>query len=105
MTTTTIPLTAEGRTVVGANWVANPGPWWVPPGLEKTQGPNANMPAYRTVFFGGTRDYKDDEDGFQVYHSRGYRKWQRRANRGRNRNQDYGVYEEDDSYDFDDQQA
>lgn len=105
MTTTTIPLTAEGRAVVGANWVANPGPWWVPPGLEKTQGPNANPPTYRNVFFGGTRDYKDDEDGMQIYHTPGYRKALRRAKRNRGRNQDYSVYEEDDSYNFDDGQA
>lgn len=55
------------RGVVGAVWVENPAPWWVPVGLEKTQGPNAKVPAYRNVFFGGTREYKSDEDGMQVY--------------------------------------
>lgn len=93
---------AMPRTIVGAAWIQNPAPWWVPVGLEKTQGPNATVPAYRNVFFGGTRDYKDDEDGFQVYHSRGYLKRLKRAKRN-NRNPNYGVYEEE-TYEFDDGQ-
>lgn len=92
---------AMPRTTIGAAWIQNPVPWWVPVGLEKTQGPNATVPAYRNIFFGGKRDYKDDEDGWQIYHSRGYLKRLKRANRGRNPN--YGVYEEE-TYEFDDGQ-
>jgi hypothetical protein len=36
------------------------------PGLEATQGPNARPPVYTTVFFGGTREYLNDEDGWTV---------------------------------------
>ena len=40
----TSPITADGspRIPVGMVYVKNPGPWWVPPGLESTQGPGAN---------------------------------------------------------------
>ena len=46
------------------------------PGLEATQGPDACPPPYRNVSFGATREYKDDEDGWQtVTRRRSSRKW------------------------------
>ena len=90
---------AKPRGVVGAVWVQNPAPWWVPVGLEKTQGPNAKETGYRTVFFGGTREYKDDEDGFQVYHSRRYRRMQKWL-----KNKSLGI-NGDIEYSFNDEQA
>lgn len=69
------------RGVVGAVWVENPAPWWVPVGLEKTQGPNAKTVAYRNVSFGGTREYKSDEDGMQIY--------TRKRRRARRSNENY----------------
>ncbi len=65
----TSPITADGkpRIPVGQVYVQNPGPWWVPPGLESTQGPGAKPIYYRNVFFGGDRDYVDDEDGWVTY--------------------------------------
>ncbi len=56
--------------VVGAP--ANPG---FAPGLEATQGPNARPPPYRPVSFGATREYKDDEDGWQTVTRTKRRKW------------------------------
>jgi hypothetical protein len=54
------------------------------PGLEATQGPNARPPAYINVHFGGTREYKDDEDGFVVV-SYGRRQKARRNWRGKDK--------------------
>lgn len=45
------------------------------PGLEATQGPDARPPPYRPVSFGATREYKDDEDGWQTVTRTKRRKW------------------------------
>lgn len=47
--------------IVGAVYVKNPGPWWIPPGLEDTHDAPSH---YRPVFFGGTREYTNDEEGW-----------------------------------------
>jgi hypothetical protein len=77
--------------IVGAVWVENPRPWWVPAGLESTQGPGAKPPAYRMVSFGAEREWKNDDEGWQLYETRRQRKSRRRLARGNN-----------DTYDFDD---
>lgn len=49
--------------IVGAVYVKNPGPWWIPPGLESTH----DMPStYRTVFFGAKHEYENDDEGWQT---------------------------------------
>jgi hypothetical protein len=48
------------------------------PGLEATQGPNAHPAPYRTVFFGATHEYAEDEGWTTVhYRSRNKRKQRR----------------------------
>lgn len=49
--------------IVGAVYVQNPGPWWIPPGLEDT---HDKPSGYRPVFFGAQREYKNDDDGWQT---------------------------------------
>lgn len=85
------------RVIVGANWVENPGRWWVPPGLEQTH----DLPhTYRPVSFGAEREWKNDEEGWQVYTTRK----QRQAARRRNRQRGPVYYEEpEDTYDFQDE--
>lgn len=56
---------AYNATIVGAVYPAVQPSAAYPPGLEATQGPNARPPPYRPVSFGATRDYKDDNDGWQ----------------------------------------
>lgn len=66
--------------IVGATWLRTP-PLTYPAGLHETQAPGAHPPTYRTVFFGATRDYVDDEDGWQTVHytsKKGRRKAARR---------------------------
>ena len=71
------------KQIIGLNFVTNPGPWWVPVGLEETQGPGAKPPAYRPLFFGAEREWKNDEEGWQTYESRKQRQNRRRQNRRR----------------------
>ena len=40
----TVPETT--REIVGATWSSRPAPWWVPAGLESTQGPGAKPAPY-----------------------------------------------------------
>lgn len=68
----------SSRTVVGAVYVQNSSPWWVPVGLEKTQGVGANPPIHAPVSFGATREWKNDDEGWQVYYSSRRRRAQRR---------------------------
>lgn len=95
---------AMPRQIVGAVWVENPGPWWVPVGLEKTQGPGANPPPYRMVSFAGTKLWTNDEEGWQIYYSpkqRRLQKWLK--NKSRRQNQlDNGTYNFDDEEDDED---
>ena len=88
----TSPFTADGnpRIPVGQVYVQNPGPWWVPAGLESTQGPGAKPIYTRPAFFGADREYGEDE-GWQTQISRRQRRLARRRHR---------VVE--DTYDFDD---
>lgn len=86
----TYSLTDPRRVIVGAVYVQNPRPWWVPVGLEETQGPNAKPSNYRPVSFAAEREWKDDDDGFQTFRTR-------RARRNARRKRVH-----DDSYDFDD---
>lgn len=80
----------SGR-IVGAVWVENPGAWWVPAGLEATQGPGAKPIYHRDVHFGAEREWKNDEDGWQVFETRSTRRRRRREARRKS-----------DTYDFDD---
>jgi hypothetical protein len=86
---------AMPRTIVGAVWVENPGAWWVPRGLERTQGPGAKPLNYRPVFFGAQQEWASDEHGWQIYETRRTRQARRRKSR-----QSSGSGS--DSYDFDD---
>ena len=86
---------AMPRKIVGAEWVTNPRPWWVPAGLEETQGPGAKPVHYKPVFFGAEQEWKDDEQGFQLFQTRRSRQWARRASRRR-------QSDNQDTYDFDD---
>jgi hypothetical protein len=85
----TLALTDPKRIVVGLCFVQNPSPWWVPPGLMETQGPNAKPTYYRPVSFAADREY-GPEEGWQIYRTRRARRNARRRNR------------DDDNYDFDD---
>ena len=60
------------------------------PGLEATQGPKARPPAYINIHFGGTREYKNDEDGFVVV-SYGRRQKVRRNWRGKTKKMETTV--------------
>lgn len=82
---------AMPRKIVGAEWVAHPGPWWVPPGLEATQGPGAKPINYLPIFFGAQHEWENDEQGWQLFETRRARQWRRRETRRKN-----------DTYDFDD---
>jgi hypothetical protein len=85
---------AMPQKIVGLCWVENPRPWWVPPGLEETQGPGANPPAYKPLTAGAEREWKDDEEGFQPYLTRR----QRQNRRRQNRKHQHDTYDFDDSY-------
>lgn len=89
----TLSLTDPERIVVGLCYVQNPSPWWVPPGLENTQGPGAKPIHYRSPFFGADREY-GPEEGWQIYRTRRSRRNARR----RNRDTDNDNYDFDDSY-------
>ncbi len=84
---------AMPRQIVGAIWVENPGPWWVPRGLESTQGPGAKPVHYRPVFFGAQQDWADDEHGWQVFETR-----RTRQNRRRDARRKSDTYDFDDAY-------
>ena len=87
---------AMPRKIVGAEWVTTPTrPWWVPAGLEATQGPGAKPISYRSPFFGAEREWKNDDEGWQLYQSPRSRQNNRRASRNRHTNNQ-------DTYDFDD---
>lgn len=64
--------------VVGAVYVQHPRPWWVPVGLEKTQSPGANPPIHAPVSFGATCEWKNDEEGWQLYITSKQRRRERR---------------------------
>jgi hypothetical protein len=81
---------AKPRIVPGLVYVQNPPPWWVPRGLESTQGPDAKPPPYRMISYSAEREYSENE-GWQTQMSR----HQRRLTRHRNR-----VF--NDEYNFDD---
>ncbi len=82
---------SKPRIPVGMVYVQNPGPWWVPPGLESTQGPGAKPINYRSPFFGADREYGENE-GWQIYMNRHQRRNARRRNR----------VADDNEYNFDD---
>ncbi len=89
---TTFKLDDPRRVIIGLAYVQNPGPWWVPPGLESTQGPGAKPPHYRSPFFGADREY-GPEEGWQVFQNRRARRLARRSNR-RDDNSDYYDFED-----------
>ena len=64
--TNTMNSSSAPRTVVGQVYINLSRPWWVPAGLESTQGPGAKPVYYSSPFFGGDREYIDDEDGWTV---------------------------------------
>jgi len=90
------PYNADGspRTVPGMVYVQNPRPWWVPPGLESTQGPGAKPKPYKMVSFGADREY-GEEEGWQTPMSRRQRRMARRRHRAPD-DEEYNFY--DDAY-------
>ena len=66
------------RIPIGQVYVTNPRPWWIPVGLEST---HDKPSGYRPVFFGGDREFIDDEDGWSVV--RNGRRRHRRAHKPR----------------------
>ena len=83
------------HTIPGLCYVQNPGPWWVPAGLEQTQGPNAKPTYTRSPFFGADREYGPDE-GWQVYRTRRARRAMRRnARRNADMEEYYSFYEDE----------
>jgi hypothetical protein len=71
--------TSPRPAIVGAVWVDRPSSM-IPVGLEGSNDPKNPPPAYRSPFFGGTRDYVDDEDGFiTVRHNKHRNRRVRRA--------------------------
>jgi hypothetical protein len=89
------------RSIVGLVWDPTPRAWWVPPGLEQTQGPNAKPKHYLPVSFGADREY-GPEEGWQVFTTRKQRQTARRRNRQRGHAY-YSEPVEDESYDFTDE--
>lgn len=73
----------SSKNIVGAVWQPTPRAWWIPVGLEWANDPRNPLPAYRPPFFGGTREYLDDDDGWTEVHnsSRKYRDRRRRRSR------------------------
>ena len=87
------------NTIPGLCWVQNPGPWWVPAGLEQTQGPKAKPTYTRPPFFGADREYGPDE-GWQIYRTRKARSAMRRnARRNADMDEYYSFYEDDEKND------
>lgn len=84
---------AMPRPIVGAVYKTHPGTWWVPAGLESTQGPDAKPAPYVNISFGAPREWKNDEDGFEPYYTpRKRRQLQRKSRR----------MQYEDQYGFDD---
>ena len=68
-------------------------------GLEKTQGPGAKPIYYRSPFFGAEREWKNDDDGWQLFQTRRSKQLDRRESRIRhNNNHNHDTYDFDDSY-------
>jgi hypothetical protein len=59
----------SSKSIVGAVWVKNPGPWWIPPGLEYANDPANPLPNYLSPFFGADREYGPEEGWQTVRHS------------------------------------
>lgn len=89
---------AKPSSIVGFAWTTSAYPWWVPAGLEATQGPDAKPIYTKSPFFGADREY-GPEEGWQVYHSPSYRKRQCRQNRYKN-----NAYETEDTYEFEEEE-
>lgn len=55
----------SSKGIVGAVWVKNPAPWWIPRGLEWANDPANPLPGYLPPFFGAERAY-GPEEGWQT---------------------------------------
>lgn len=72
----------SSRRIVGAVWDKTPRKWWIPVGLEYANDPLNPLPPYLPPFFGGTREYVDDDDGWtEVRNSTRKYRSRRRARR------------------------
>jgi hypothetical protein len=58
----------SSKGIVGAVWVKNPAPWWIPRGLEWANDPQNPLPSYLPPFFGADREY-GPEEGWQTVRS------------------------------------
>jgi hypothetical protein len=74
---------ATSRTVVGAVWDTHSTHWWIPRGLEWANDPKNPLPPYLPPFFGGTKLWTNDDDGWTEVTSRRTLKRRARAERKR----------------------
>ncbi len=74
---------ASSRGVVGAVWDTRHTTWWIPPGLEWANDPKNPLPAYLPPFFGGTKLWENDDEGWTEAVSRRTLKRRSRAERKR----------------------
>lgn len=62
---------SSSKNIVGAVFDTTPRKWWIPVGLEYANDPRNPLPNYRPPFFGGTREYENDDEGWtEVRNSR-----------------------------------
>jgi hypothetical protein len=52
--------------IIGASWDLHQTRWWIPVGLEKFNDPANPPPSYASPFFGASRAWKNEEEGWQV---------------------------------------
>ncbi len=74
---------ASSRGIVGAVWDNSRPQWWIPRGLEWANDPKNPLPAYLPPFFGGTKLWENDDQGWTEVVSRRTLKRRARADRKR----------------------
>jgi hypothetical protein len=74
---------ASSRGIVGAVWDTRQTAWWIPKGLEWANDPKNPLPGYRSPFFGGTKLWENDDQGWVEVVSRRTLKRRARADRKR----------------------
>ncbi len=74
---------ASSRNIVGAVWDTTQTQWWIPKGLEWANDPKNPQRAYLPPFFGGTKLWENDDQGWVEVASRRKLKRHSRADRKR----------------------
>ena len=52
--------------IIGASWDLRETRWWIPVGLERFNDPANPPPSYASPFFGASRAWKNEDEGWQV---------------------------------------